>query len=95
VAAAAVAAPATASQPPARLPTRTKVTTAPVREPVAEPIQKATAQLVGIIENIDNADASMALVRLDGRVVSRPLRYCSNMSGWWQCEFPDLGGASL
>lgn len=51
--------------------------------------------LVGVIQNLDAPEKSVALVRVGKIVQTRPLRFCSNAQGWWQCDFPDLGPLSL
>jgi len=88
---------ATAASPPAREP-RVSLTAAsliPGAPGQTGDTLSEAAKLVGVLQNIDNPDASIALVQLAGRVVSRPLRYCTDRQGWWVCRFPDLGELSL
>jgi len=63
-------------------------------QPMPGGAAQVVAQLVGVIQNLDTPARSVALVRVQGRTVMRPLSYCQN-NGWWTCDFPDFGRLSL
>lgn len=97
IAGAGAAAPPTATATPRPpMPVHRSDENPPTPSPVAtSSSSSAAAVLVGVIENLDAPDRSVALVKTGGRVLSRPLRFCDDRGGWWVCSFPDLGELSL